>query len=440
MKRANETRWPLVRALAVAVLCLVSAGAGAETESRIALVIGNGGYQHLARLPNPANDAQLIATTLRSLGFTLIGGRERTDLDRAEFEQAIREFGNKLSGDAVGLFYYAGHGVQIQGINYLVPVGANPTSTADVDFELIDADLVLKQMKAAGSKLNFVILDACRNNPFGGRGLRTTGGGLAQMRAPTGTLISYATQPGSVAMDGIGNHSPYAIALAEAMRRPGLRVLDVFNDVGLAVDKATRGQQTPWQSSSPIEGNFYFFGPTTGTIQPSPPASLPAANAELVFWQSISSSATAADFEEYVRKYPNGQFAGLARNRLAALRLSPSPVTQQPGLEIRDITVGDGAVASNGLNASLHYTGWLWKNGAKGAQFDSSRITGKPLTFKLGAHQVIAGWDQGISWMKVGGQRTLLIPPELGYGAKGAGGIIPPNATLYFEVELVSVR
>jgi hypothetical protein len=131
----------------------------------------------------------------------------------------IREFGAKLAGGSVGLVYYAGHGVQVQGNNYLVPVGANLTSAADIDYELIDANLLLRQMKSAGSKLNFVILDACRNNPLSGRGLRDATGGLAPMHAPTGTLISYATQPGNVARDGSNGHSPYTKALAEALLR-----------------------------------------------------------------------------------------------------------------------------------------------------------------------------------------------------------------------------
>jgi uncharacterized caspase-like protein len=164
------------------------------TGRRVALVVGNGAYQHLPRLENPENDAQLMAATLKSLGFELIGGSALTDLDRRGFEKAIRDFGAVLTGGAVGLFYYAGHGVQMQGENYLVPVAANPTNSADIDFELVDAGLVLRQMEAAGSKLNFVILDACRNNPFSGRGLRDAGGGLAQMRAPAGTVVSYATR------------------------------------------------------------------------------------------------------------------------------------------------------------------------------------------------------------------------------------------------------
>src|SRR5262249_23882866 len=120
----------------------------------------------------------------------------------------------------VGLFYYAGHGVQVRGSNYLVPINANPTREADVDFQMLDAALVLRQMESAGTRLNLVILDACRNHPFGGPGLRASGGGLAQMQAPEGTLISYATQPGNVAQDGADGDSPYTKALARCYRQP----------------------------------------------------------------------------------------------------------------------------------------------------------------------------------------------------------------------------
>jgi hypothetical protein len=298
-----------------------------SAQRRVALVIGNGAYQYLPRLENPANDAQLIATILQSDGFQLIGGRALTDLDRPGLEHAIRQFGAELTGGSVGLFYYAGHGLQFQGANFLVPITANPVTAADVDFELIDASTVLKQMEVAGSNLNLVILDACRNNPFGGRGLRDAAQGLAVMRAPRGTLISYATQPGNVAMDGTTGHSPYTAALAEAMRRPGLPALDVFNEVGLTVDQTTGGRQQPWVSSSPLEGDFYFLGPTTVNITPALPTT-PSLEEEAVFWQSIAQSNNAADFDEYLRQYPQGRFAGLAHNRLAALR--PAPVLPAP--------------------------------------------------------------------------------------------------------------
>ena len=166
-----------------------------------------------------------MAETLRSLGFTLVGGGAQLDLDKSGIDRAVQNFGDLLLGADVGLFYYAGHGIQVRGENYLVPVDANPTREADVDFQMLDSDLVLRQMADAGTKLNFVILDACRNNPFGGRGLRATGGGLAQMQAPEGTLISFATQPGNVAKDGADGNSPFTKALAQTIKRPGSRHL-----------------------------------------------------------------------------------------------------------------------------------------------------------------------------------------------------------------------
>jgi hypothetical protein len=206
-----------------------------------------------------------------------VGGTAQLDLDKTAFDRAVQDFGNVLQGASVAFFYYAGHGVQVRGANYLVPVSANPTKETDVDFQMVNADLVLRQMEGAGTRLNLLILDACRNNPLTGRGVRATGGGLAQMQAPEGTLISYATQPGNVAQDGVDGHSPYTRALASALRTPGLDLFAVFNETGLAVKKSTGGAQQPWVSSSPIEGRFYFAGASN---QPpdvqTPPMSVPA--------------------------------------------------------------------------------------------------------------------------------------------------------------------
>jgi Tfp pilus assembly protein PilF len=227
---------------------------------RVALVIGNSNYSSVARLANPANDAKLMASALKSLGFELIGSGAQLDLDKAGFDAAVQSFGNQLQGADVGLFYYAGHGLGLRGTNYLVPVNANPTREADLDFQMVDVEVALHQMEAAGTKLNVVMLDACRNNPFAGRGLRASSGGLTQMQAPEGTLISYATQPGSVAQDGTNGNSPYSRALAETIRTPGLDIFQSFNQVGLVVKKATGGSQQPWISISPIEGEFFFAG------------------------------------------------------------------------------------------------------------------------------------------------------------------------------------
>ncbi|MBF0356649.1 MAG: caspase family protein [Alphaproteobacteria bacterium] len=244
-------------------------------EKRIALVVGNATYQHATPLRNPINDAKLMANTLKSVGFQIVGGKPLIDADKQAFERAIRDFGQALRGGSVGLFYYSGHGVQVKGANYLIPVSANINGEADVKYELVDASFVIDEMANAGNRLNVVILDACRNNPFGGRGLRNTGSGLAQVTAPKGTVISYATQPGNTASDGSGKNSPYTEALATAVSTPGLGVFDTFNAVGLKVANATSGQQQPWLATSPIEGQFYFSG-SQASNQAHSPAVLPA--------------------------------------------------------------------------------------------------------------------------------------------------------------------
>ncbi len=244
---------------ALAILFVLPAAAqGPASERRVALVIGNVEYQHVPRLANPGNDASLIATTLRQLGFTLVGDGVQTNIDKAHFDRLVQDFGRVIQGADVALFYYAGHGMQVDGSNWLVPTDANPTRPQDLEFQMINADLVLKQMDGAGTRLNLVMLDACRNNPFAALGTRAVQGGLAQMRAPEGTMISFATQPGNVAADGSGADGPYAMALADAMRQPGLDIFHVFNRVGLTVKHDTGGAQLPWVSSSPIDGEFSF--------------------------------------------------------------------------------------------------------------------------------------------------------------------------------------
>ena len=342
------------RFFACLVGCLASAvlsPADAVAEKRVALVVGNSAYQHVTRLANPLNDARLMAQTLQTLGFTLIGGGAQTELDKAGFDDVVQRFGRELQGADVGLFFYAGHGVQVRGSNYLIPVTANPTREADVDFQMVDVALVLRQMEGAGTKLNLVLLDACRNNPFGGRGLRTASSGLAHMQAPEGTLISYATQPGSVAQDGVGANSPYSKALAETMRKSGLDIFQAFNQVGLAVKRATANQQQPWVSSSPIDGNFYFAGGLKQQGEAGAPAAVadPCASAE-AHWRSVEAIGSAAALEDHLTRFPNCAFAGLARVRLQAERskaaankktaaLAPDPAPGAPGSDAQNTLV-----------------------------------------------------------------------------------------------------
>lgn len=261
----------LLLVLFMVPLTVITTHSPAMASRRVALIIGNSAYRSVPRLDNPLNDAKLMARTLRSLGFDLVGGDAQVDLDKAHFDAALQSFGDQVQGADVSLFYYAGHGVQVAGKNFLAPIEANPTKEADVYLQMIDTNIVLSQMEGSGSRLNIVLLDACRNSPFAGRGLRALAGGLAQMQAPEGTLISYATQPGNVAFDGANGDSPYTAALAATITRPGLGLFDAFNEVGLAVKRATGGVQQPWVSSSPIEGGFYFAGPEPTVVAAASP-------------------------------------------------------------------------------------------------------------------------------------------------------------------------
>jgi len=309
-----------------------------EGERRVALVIGNGGYRHVSPLDNPPNDARLMSDTLSSLGFRLVGGKPLLNADRPEMERAIRAFGRELNGGAVAFFFYAGHGVQVEGENFLVPVTADVASAADIKYELIDVGYVLDEMRNAGNRLNIVVLDACRNNPFGARGVRAMTRGLALMQAPAGTIISYATQPGSTAADGSGRHSPFTTALTKALNSPGLGVFETFNQVGLLVKAATAGEQEPWFNSSPIEGSFVFRPPPTPppVVRPAPPPpsvvppapvpppvvapAAPVQDEERAFWDSIKDSDSSAQYWVYLNRFPDGRHAGEAITRINRLQ------------------------------------------------------------------------------------------------------------------------
>jgi uncharacterized caspase-like protein len=357
---------------------LLTGLASAEPERRVALVIGESRYVHVAGLDNTARDARLVADTLKSIGFDLIGGKAQTDLSKANFEEVIKSFRGELSTAQVGLFYYAGHGFEMDGINYLVPIDANPSQRADADFELIDASLILRQMDAAGARLNIILLDACRSNPFSGRGLRDVSGGLAEMQAPRGTLISYATEPGKVAQDGNpGKDSPYALALAQSLVKPGHDVFQVFNDVGVIVDRMTDGLQRPWVTSSPIEGEFYFVSapPQSPPAPPAPTAPAPAADSsavEVAFWESVRDSNDSAVLGTYLQRYPNGAFASLAQARMAALAAPPAAPSVPRGAASFDGT-WRGVFACGPDSASGGYAISIMPITIKGGELSASR-------------------------------------------------------------------
>ncbi len=227
-------------------------GISADNRRRLALVIGNSSYTSLSKLPNAINDAKAITQSLRSVGFQ-VSAYENVDL--AGMQNAIRVFGEKLGKNDVGLVYYAGHGVQVRGKNYLIPVKENIKKSFEVPASAVDVDLVLSTLEHAKNDLNIVVLDACRSS-FPGE-TRGTSRGLAMVDAAKGTFIAFATAPGKEALDGSGSNSPYTKHLARLIGKKGLPLEQVFKEVRKAVVAETNGEQVPWENSS-LLGDFYF--------------------------------------------------------------------------------------------------------------------------------------------------------------------------------------
>ena len=315
--------WPrLVPVLAIALAVLASALPAAaqaqRPEPRLALVIGNSAYKE-SPLRNPVNDVRAMSQRLKELGFTVLVHENAT---KRTMEAAIVEFGRRLAEGGVGAFYYAGHGLQVRGRNYLVPVDAEIDDEAGVRVAAVDVELLLEQMAEAKNRVNLVVLDACRNNPFERR-MRGASRGLAAVDAARGTLVAYATAPGSVAADGDGHNGLYTEALLEALREPGLKVEEVFKRVRIEVTRRSKGAQTPWESSS-LTGDLIVNVSVNATTAVAVSASAATADREALFWLSIKDSADPAAFQAYLKQYPDGTFAPLARQRLA--------VTSQPKL------------------------------------------------------------------------------------------------------------
>ena len=294
------------RAIAMAAALVVVFTGPALAQDRIALVIGNSSYTSVSALDNPSRDAELIASTLEQIDFdvTLLIDASQNDMKRAlsDFGRSLRDGGP----DTTGLFYYAGHGVQSFGNNYLLPVDVSLNDAADLDLEGVEAQSVLRQMASARNRTNFVILDACRNNPFADMA-EFDAPGLAEMKAPTGTFLSYATSPGAVALDGTGQNSPFTKALAQEMTKPGVPVEQMFKQVRISVLDETRGLQTPWDTSS-LTSNFVFV---------DAPREDPEALAARQLWESVQATKDPVQIMLFLRGYPDSVYADQARALLA---------------------------------------------------------------------------------------------------------------------------
>jgi hypothetical protein len=293
-------------------------------EQRVALVIGNSNYQNVGQLPNPANDAKAVSQLLNNAGFEVISA---TDLTHNQMIQAIQDFSGKIAGrgpNTVAMVYYAGHGVQLAGENYLVPVDAKISSEPDLingSVRLVD---VMATLEAIPSRMRIVILDACRNNPFPSLG--DAGRGLAIVDAPNGSIVGYSTAPGTEALDGAGDHSPYTAAFLREAHEKNLPIEQLFKRVRLDVNNSTDGHQTPWESSS-LTSDFYFFGDTAVAATQAPAArvqtayaadNLPSRAARQAYDYVLAENSI-ENYQEYIRLFPHDPLCDRIRDLLANL-------------------------------------------------------------------------------------------------------------------------
>jgi len=291
-------------------------------ERRVALVIGNSSYKS-SPLRNPVKDARAMAEALAATGFKVTVVEDATE---TAMRRAIRTFGDELLSGGVGLFYYAGHGMQVRGRNYLIPVNADIEREDEVEDQAVDANLVLGKMDSAKNALNLMILDACRNNPFA-RTFRSAAQGLAQMDAPSGTLVAFATAPGSVASDGDGDNGLYTKHLLANMTRPGLPIEQVFKEVRIGVGQDTGDRQVPWESSS-LRGNFFFIAPDPSLSEAARKRELERAVAEAVRGEQEKLAAQQREMQAMIREMLAKQRAELEeemRRREQALGRKPAP-------------------------------------------------------------------------------------------------------------------
>ena len=367
-------RWPVLAAMAVVLLAVAQPAEAA----RKALVLGNAAYK--ARpLANPVNDAADIAKRLEVLGFAVTVA---TDTTRRQMAAAILAFQRALVPGDEALVFYAGHGLQVRGQNWLLPVDADPQSEAEVVYEAVALDEVMRGLAEAGARSTLVLLDACRDNPFEQR-FRGGTRGLARVEAAaSGTLVSYAAKPGTVAADGRGRNSPFTAAWLAALAEPGLTHHQILDRVHAAVRRATSDKQETWEEGR-LAGTLVLNPAATVPPAGQPAAPVPSYDprlAELQFWQSAERSDTAAEYEAYLAQYPHGQFAALATARLVALKPAPAPHAPT-ATEERDAVMVTTATANVRTQPDL------------GAE--------KIETLEAGTRVTVTGKAKGLEWLRI---------------------------------------
>jgi hypothetical protein len=368
-----------------ALITSVALTVAARAQDRVALVIGNSKYVNVNVLANAVNDARMTARALRDIGFAVTDGY---DLSRDGMERQIREFLRKSETARVRLFYYAGHGLQVDGRNYLVPVNTKLESASDLSFETVGLDTILESLDST-SRTNIIILDACRNNPFAQTFASKYGAGRSVTVAPglagyaslgAGMLIAFSTAPGAVALDGSGANSPFTEALARHLRTPGLEVRQMLTRVRADVANETSGKQIPWDNSA-LLGDVYLAGlgkmevgaldgGKPGSEKPSPEKPGPEKNklpeppkiavvpltagppADDLLWGTIKDSSVAAVFDEFTNKFPNSPHARDARGRADELKKEASRKEEQKKTELAMLPPAAGAQIGNLANAN----------------------------------------------------------------------------------------
>jgi uncharacterized caspase-like protein/peptidoglycan hydrolase-like protein with peptidoglycan-binding domain len=319
--------------IAVAIVAAVAFANAAAAAGRVALVIGNSAYQNVDRLPNPERDARAVAAALERIDFDSV--TLRIDLDQTGMRRALGEFAAIAAGADVALLYYAGHGIEVSGQNYLVPTDARLNGASDVDFETVDLTTATAALeRAAGLKL--LILDACRDNPFRSRmqqggGTRSISRGLARVE-PNGRdiVVAYAAREGTTAADGEGTNSPYTAALLKHIGTPGLDVRLLFGKVRDDVVAATGGEQEPYIYES-LGGDVLSLARADATaVAPAGPEQS-SVDREALYWSSVKDSSDPAIIQSYLDRYPDGEFAILARAKLASLGApAETPAAEEP--------------------------------------------------------------------------------------------------------------
>lgn len=296
----------------------------ASAETRVALVIGNGAYASTARLPNPSHDAEDVSASLRRSGFEVIQG---IDLRQADMQDLTIRFARAASRADVALFYYSGHAMQYNGVNYLMPVDATLTDEADLK-RFVRVDEIVNDLQQA-KNLRILVLDSCRDNPLAEmlkRSAGTTraasiGRGLSKVEAPRGTIVSFSTQSGQVAADGVGRNSPYTTAFLKHIEQPQ-EIGDVFRDISSDVYDASGKTQLPELSLS-IIGKFYLNGPVAVTVAPAAPQAAPRPDpcaAAEPHWKAAEGIGTVSVFEDHLARFSSCSFAGLAKARIDSLK------------------------------------------------------------------------------------------------------------------------